>query len=62
MARYAFDIETDGLLDQLTTIHSLVIQDVVTGEMWSCTNHKGIHSIDYGLELLWRALFHCEKE
>lgn len=55
MARYAFDIETDGLLDQLTTIHSLVIQDVVTGEMWSCTNHKGIHSIDYGLELLWRA-------
>ena len=35
MARYAFDIETNGLLDTMDTIHSLVIQDVDTGEVWS---------------------------
>jgi DNA polymerase I-like protein with 3'-5' exonuclease and polymerase domains len=40
MARYAFDIETDGLLDQLTTIHSLVIQDVDTGEMISASSEN----------------------
>lgn len=33
--RLAFDIETNGLLDQLDTVHSLVMQDVDTGEQWS---------------------------
>lgn len=36
MPRYAFDIETDGLLDDLTKVHSLVLQDVDTGEVFSC--------------------------
>lgn len=31
-----FDIETDGLLDELTRIHCLCIMDVDTGELWSC--------------------------
>ena len=35
MARYAFDIETNGLLDTMDTIHSLVFQDVDTGEVHS---------------------------
>jgi DNA polymerase I-like protein with 3'-5' exonuclease and polymerase domains len=35
MARYAFDIETNGLLDTMDTIHSLVIQDADTGEVHS---------------------------
>lgn len=35
MKEYVFDLETDGLLDELTQIHSLVIQDVGTGEMFS---------------------------
>lgn len=38
MARYAFDIETNGLLDTMDTIHSLVIQDVDTGEMISASS------------------------
>lgn len=33
-----FDIETDGLLDQLTTIHSLCIKIIETGEVYSCTD------------------------
>ncbi len=35
MPRYAFDIETNGLLDTMTKIHSLVLQDVDTGEVHS---------------------------
>lgn len=31
----AFDIETDGLLPDVSTIHSLVIKDLVSGEVWS---------------------------
>ena len=34
MARYAFDIETNGLLNTMDTIHSLVIQDADTGNEW----------------------------
>lgn len=39
--RLAFDIETDGLLEQMTCIHSLVMVDVDTGKGWSCTDHLG---------------------
>jgi DNA polymerase-1 len=49
MARYFFDIETDGLLDKLTKVHSLVIQDVDTGEMVSCHDHGNDVSIEAGL-------------
>lgn len=38
MKRYAFDIETNGLLDDLDTVHSLVIQDIDTGEVFSLHN------------------------
>lgn len=35
MPRYIFDLETDGLLDTITKIHSLVLIDADTGEMFS---------------------------
>lgn len=61
--RLAFDIETDGLLEDLTTIHSLVMVDVTTGRGWSCTDHPGfsspsgyeVVSIKDGLALLGQA-------
>lgn len=61
--RLAFDIETDGLLDELTVIHSMVLVDVDTGEGWSCTDHPGyvsplgyhVVSIKEGLRLLLEA-------
>ena len=56
------DIESDGLIDQMTTIHSLCFIDVATGEQWSCTDHPFVHpegftvlSIDEGLKLLLTA-------
>jgi len=52
---YIFDCETDGLLDELTTIHSLVLKDINTGEVISCSDHEGYMPIEYGLELLEKA-------
>lgn len=41
MARYAFDIETNGLLDSMDRIHSLVLTDVDTGETFSADPRMG---------------------
>lgn len=60
--RLAFDIETDGLLPELTTIHSLCFADVDTGRAWSCTDHYAeytsdlpVMTIDEGLKFLMEA-------
>ena len=60
-----FDIETNGLLEDTTTIHSLVIFNTDTGELVSCTDHEGYlygstgdykgQPIWYGLKLLEEA-------
>ena len=63
--RLAFDIETNGLLDTVSTVHSLVIKDIDTGEVWSCiptdrfpylkdTEHNYL-PLSYGLEQLEKA-------
>ena len=41
MTRYVFDIETNGLLDELDTIHCLVFKDIDTGEVFSHHDHGG---------------------
>lgn len=38
--KVAYDLESNGLLDQLTRIHHLVVIDIETREMWSCTDDK----------------------
>lgn len=62
--KLVFDIETNGFLDALTKIHSLVIKNVETGEVWSCFGDyykepasEGCTraSIESGLELLMKA-------
>lgn len=56
-----FDIETDGLLDTMTTIHSLVIYDTDTDKMYSCKNTKcdlfngEYFSLKVGLNMLQEA-------
>lgn len=55
--RLAYDIETNGLLPDVSTIHSLVIEDLDNGKVYSCAGDQGRDvegylSIDYGLELL----------
>lgn len=41
MRRLAFDIETNGLLDELDKLHCLCIKDLDTGEVWSCHDAFG---------------------
>jgi len=55
MKRYAFDCETDGLVHELTKMHSLVIEDVDTGEVYSCADQSGYDSIHTGLTILSQA-------
>lgn len=56
MQKLIFDIETNGLLDTLTKIHSLVIYDIEKQEYINCTdNDKKYKSIAYGLDLLANA-------
>ncbi|MBO6814572.1 MAG: hypothetical protein JJ891_06915 [Rhizobiaceae bacterium] len=59
MRELAFDIETNGLLDIVETIHCLDIIDTNTGEIWECASSVGreqypglYHPIEYGLEML----------
>lgn len=53
--RLVFDCETNGLLPVLNRVHSLVIRDVDTGEMFSCSDHNGYLPIQTGLDLLAKA-------
>lgn len=55
MKRILFDIETDGLLDELTKVHSLVLIDLDTGDMVSCADQKTYRPIAEGIDLLYGA-------
>ena len=52
MKNILFDIETNGLLDELDRVHSLVMLDVDTGEMISCADQEGYTPIKVGLKML----------
>ncbi len=62
--RLVFDIETNGLLRELTTIHSLVIYDLDSNKYYSCTDNfyipedgsiVEIKTIKQGIEMLSKA-------
>lgn len=50
--RLVCDIETDGLLHQLTKVHCIVLRDVDTGRIYSCADHSGYISLSEGLDML----------
>lgn len=55
MARYVFDIETDGLLDSLSKIHCIVMADIDTGEFFEyspLTIQVGIDKLHTASELV----------
>jgi DNA polymerase-1 len=47
-----FDIESDGLLDSISKIHSLVIYDLEQEQLYSYANQPGYESIQSGIEKL----------
>lgn len=56
MSRYIVDIETDGLLWELTRIHCLVLRDIDSGEVISATDdHVDYVTVDTALNLLSNA-------
>lgn len=50
-----FDIEADALLDQATKVHSLVIEDLGSGRVYSCADQPGYIPIEEGRILLAQA-------
>jgi len=55
MKNIIFDIETNGLLDELDVVHSLVMLDIDTGDMVSCADHQDYTPIADGLQILAKA-------
>ena len=61
--RLVFDIETNGLLRELTTIHSLVIYDLDSNKYYSCTDNFYVpeddsietRTVKQGIEMLSKA-------
>lgn len=47
-----FDIETDGLLDEMTVCHMLVCQDAVTKKLYRFADQPGFPTIKSGLEFM----------
>ena len=39
MLRFVFDCETNGLLHELDTVHSLGLKDIDSGDVTSCSDH-----------------------
>ena len=55
MLRFVFDCETNGLLHELDTVHSLVLRDIDSGDVTSCADHDGYEPICNGLYMLSQA-------
>lgn len=56
MARYIFDLESNGFLEGLHTIHSIVLKDIETNELFSCHDHDGAqYPLKEALRLLMEA-------
>jgi DNA polymerase I-like protein with 3'-5' exonuclease and polymerase domains len=59
MLTYLIDTETNGLLPELDTIHSLCFENYKTGEEFSCHDHPDLmertHSVTDGLEIIREA-------
>jgi DNA polymerase I-like protein with 3'-5' exonuclease and polymerase domains len=53
--RLIFDLETDGLIGQLTRIHCLGIRDADTGEEWCFRQNAFEDTIEDGLDMLAEA-------
>ena len=53
--RFYFDLETDGFLEAVTVSHSLVLEDMDTGEVIDCADQDGYVPIAEGIKLLSEA-------
>ena len=62
MLRFVFDCETNGLLHELDTVHSLVLRDIDSGDVISCSDHAGIgYETGNGYESIANGLYMLSK-
>jgi DNA polymerase-1 len=52
MSRYVFDLEANGLLDEATVVHCLVLKDIDTKKVYSFANQPGYEPIAVGVSRL----------
>ena len=55
MSKYILDLESDGLIPQMTKIHCIVLKDIDTGEIISCADQPGYRSLETALDYISEA-------
>ena len=53
--RLVLDLESNGLLPQMDTIHCIVLRDLDTGNIISCADQPGYHSLEMALDFIREA-------
>jgi DNA polymerase I-like protein with 3'-5' exonuclease and polymerase domains len=53
--KYILDLESDGLIPQMTKIHCIVLKDIDTGEIISCADQPGYRSLETALDYISEA-------
>jgi DNA polymerase I len=55
MSKYILDLESDGLIPQMTKVHCIVLRDIDTGEVISCADQPGYPSLETALDYISEA-------
>ena len=55
MSKFILDLESDGLLPQMTKIHCIVLKNIDTGEVISCADQPGYPSLETALDYISEA-------
>jgi DNA polymerase I len=53
--RLVLDLESNGLLPVMDTIHCIVLRDLDTGNIISCADQPGYHSLETALDFIKEA-------
>jgi DNA polymerase I-like protein with 3'-5' exonuclease and polymerase domains len=55
MSKYILDLESDGLIPQMTKVHCIVLKNVKDGTLISCADQPGYHSLETALDYISEA-------
>ena len=55
MSKYILDLESDGLIPQMTKVHCIVLRDIDTGRVISCADQPGYPSLETALDYISEA-------
>ena len=55
MSKFILDLESDGLIPQMTKVHCIVLKNIDTEEVISCADQPGHHSLETALDYISEA-------